>query len=241
MTYNQVITRLRLIALAHKQVRSFQRGLVTDFLSVKTTKYSGIFLQDSAGVVGLSTHQFTFNFRAWFLDMVHVSEDSNENEQDVISDEFSIILDYFAELNRYTDWKISGTNNAQIQVEYDNDMLAGWYVDFSVSSIYDQNVCEVPTNDINLPPPTETDMNVYDLIYPATGDEGTTLDTSDPDSPLHVLNGKKILLVTREYSPLYRVSNLPNTTEYTWNNAAIVLGLSVYGPGERFLFLYRNY
>lgn len=147
MTYNQIIRRLKYIATSHKQIRAFRKGLVQDFLTDKTLKYAAVFLQDNNGIISSSTHQATFNFRIFFIDLVHVSEDTKTNEDDVISDMISVALDFFAQASygTYSDWKLSATDNFQIVTEYDNDMLAGVYVDFSVSVIYSQNVCQVPS------------------------------------------------------------------------------------------------
>lgn len=241
MTYNQIISRLEKIALAHKQVRTFKRGLVQDFLTDKTTKYAAIFLQETTGTLSVSNHAATFNFRIWFLDLVHVSQSTKENELDVVSDMISVALDYIATLANpnYNDWKIS-TSLLQTIVENDNDLNAGCFVDISISVMYSQNVCIIPSEPIDFEPTQDKDMNVYDVVYEASGDEGTTIDTSAEGSVLNVVTGKKILLITREYSPLYKVSSNPNTTEYTWNNTLIVTGLATQ-PNERFLILYRQY
>jgi hypothetical protein len=175
-------------------------------------------------------------FRIRFVDLVHVSEDAKSNELDVLSDMFSVAMDIIAQMNfpAYNDWKVSLTNNLQRVVEEDGDMYAGWYVDMQIQIIYDQNVCEVPTTITDYVPENPDDMKiVYDVKYVADGTEGTTL--SIPE-----IVGKKILMVTREYSVIYKVSNLPESTEYTWDDAVIELGLETQS-GERFLILYRNY
>jgi len=49
------------------------------------------------------------------------------------------------------------------------------------------------------------------------------------------------LYVTRENGVLYPVSNLPGSTEYTFNGTDIGLGTPINVTGERFLILYRNF
>ena len=137
----------------------------------------------------------------------------------------------------YDDWRVSLTNNMQSLVENDGDMNAGWYVDLQVAILYEQNVCPVPSTLVYDIPENPDDMKlVFDYKYTADGSEGSTI-TAPAD-----FAGKKILLVTREYSQLYPVSNLPNTTEYTWDNTSIGLSADLPTmPGERFLILYRTY
>lgn len=147
MTLNTIIKRISTIALAHKQVKSFKKGLAQDFFTDHTTLYPAVFLQDNDGGISIGTSTATFNFKILIVDLVHVSEDTKNNEQDVHSDTVSVALDLFAQFNHpsYTDWKISKDNSIQLMVEEDPDMFAGCSVDFSISVPYKQNVCEVPT------------------------------------------------------------------------------------------------
>jgi hypothetical protein len=235
MTLNQVIARIKSLALGHKQVRNFYQGLVTDFLTDKTTRYPSVFLQDISGSISLSGHATTLTYRMFLLDLVHVSEDSKQNEQDVQSDMVSIAMDLLAQMNnnQFTDWRISPDNNLQLLVEQDNDLIAGCYVDFSVRIMYSQNLCQIPT-DITGYSPTDTEMKyIYDTSYVATGTEGNVLTIPE-------LVGKKIILITRGNSIIYKVSSSPLSAEFTWDDTVITLGTST-NPNERFLILYRNY
>lgn len=247
MTYNQIIKRLKTICLAHRQVRTFKRGLQQDELSDdKQVLYPAVFLNETDGNISLTNNISSFCFRLKVLDLVHVSEATKENELDVLSDTASILLDLLAQINYpgYSDWKISVSNTMHIVIENDGDMNAGWYVDLCIGFPYTQNVCVVPSDLIPDIEPNEIDVKVYNHYYTATGEEGTTITTCGEDADLvsasPTICGKKILLITREYSPLYRVSNLPQSTEYTWDDSEIGLGLETM-PGERFLILYRNY
>ena len=147
LTFNQIIRRIRAVTLAHQQVRTFSKGLVSDFLVNKTTKYPAVFIQNSGGKFSMNGRSSTVSFRMFIIDMVHVSDDTNENETDVHSDMISIGLDLLTQFNNpnYNDWRISSDNNFQLIVENDGDMYAGIYVDFSISFIYNQNVCQIPT------------------------------------------------------------------------------------------------
>lgn len=236
MTLNQIVARIEKLALGHKQIRTFSKGLVTDFFADKTTKYPAVCLQDNNGSISLSGHASTLNYRMFIADLIHVSADTKTNEQDVQSDMVSIAMDLLAQMNNgnYDDWKISADNNLSLFTENENDLQAGCIIDFTVSFMYTQNICQIPT-DITDYIPTDNDMKfVYDIKYISTGSEGNTL--SIPE-----IVGKKVLFITRESSPLYKVSNSPNGSEYIWNDTVITLGAAVANPGERYLILYRNY
>lgn len=69
--------------------------------------------------------------------------------------------------------------------------------------------------------------------YVATGAEGTTI-------TITALAGKEILSIAREGGTIYEVDSSPDTTEFTWDDTDIVLGLAVTGAGERFLIQYRT-
>jgi hypothetical protein len=147
MTLNQVITRIKTLSLGHKQIRSFKKGLVTDFFADKTTQYPAICLQDVSGSISLSGHASSLSYRMFIADLIHVSEDTNSNEQDVQSDMVSIAMDLLAQMNHgnYDDWKISADNSLTLFTENENDLQAGCIIDFTVSFMYTQNVCQVPT------------------------------------------------------------------------------------------------
>lgn len=151
MTLNQAIRRIRTLAEAHNQVRTFARGLVSDFLADKTTAYPAIFLQNAGGSISLGRRMCELKFRMFFVDLVHVSEDSKENEIDVQSDMVSVAMDLLTQMNNgnYNDWKTSSENSLQLFVETDSDMYAGCYIDFAISFPYKQNVCEIPTTKTN--------------------------------------------------------------------------------------------
>lgn len=234
MTLNQVIRRIKMLGLAHKQIRAFRRGLVSDFFADKTSKYPALLLQDTGGNISTGGHATTLNFRLFFLDMVHVNEDTNDNEQDVQSDMLLVAMDIVAEMNAgiFDDWALSTTNNLQLLYEGDNDLYGGCFIDISLRIMFSQNLCQIPTEIIN-GSPTDTDMKVYDEVYVASGTEGFAI-------TIPAIAGKKILLVVRENSTIYKVSNNPGSTEYTFDGTTITVG-TVITPGQRFLILYRNF
>lgn len=237
MTLNQVIKRIEDICLAHKQLRNFYFGVPTDFLTEKTTRYASSFLQDVAGSIDPGSKSLVMSFKLYLLDIVNTSKLAKENELDVQSDMLSIGLDLLAEFNHsnYTDWKISLSNSIVLVREEYDDLVAGVVVDFSVITPYNLDTCAVPTDELPSVINTDDMKLVYDVVYNTTGSEGSTLSVPE-------VVGKKVLLVVRENSPLYKVSASPASSEYTWNNTSFGLGTPVNPESsERFLILYRNY
>lgn len=148
MTLNNVIKRIETLALGHKQVRAFKKGLVTDFFADKTTQYPAVCLQEITGNISLSGHAASLSFRMFIADLIHVSEDTKSNEQDVQSDMVGIAMDLLAQMNHgnYDDWKISADNSLELFTENENDLQAGCIIDFTVRFMYTQNTCQVPTD-----------------------------------------------------------------------------------------------
>jgi len=170
----------------------------------------------------------------FFADLVNVSADAKTNLDDVQSDMLSVAMDVLAQMNfpSFDDWKISTDASLQLFDESENDLYAGCYIDVSIRIMFSQNVCQVPSNGFS-DNPIDTDMLMYDLSYNA----GAGLNSLVIDA----LKGKKIMLVVRENNVLYKASNLPGTTEYTWDGITLGLGTPIGPNGERFLILYRNY
>lgn len=242
MTLKQVYQRIKAIVQAHKQIRTYKRGLVTDELVEKTTKYPAGFLTDKGGAISISGKQTTMNFSLTFLDLVHVSEDTDANNEDVLSDMLSVAEDIITQLNNPNylgTWRIGLENIVDLLVENDNDMSAGVTVNFSVSFMFKQNLCAVPSElvfdagDETTSGGTVLSKAIFDTVYVADGSEGSTL-------TIEALAGKKILFITRESSPVYKTSASPDESEYTWDLTDLVFGAPI-GIGERILILYRNF
>lgn len=235
MTLNQVKNRIETIVQAHRQVRSYDAQLLQqDFNNEQKSQYPAVQLRIENGLISPGRHVSTVDFIITFEDLVHVAQDTNQNDWDVVSDMISIAEDIMTQINNpaYNDWRISGDNNFRVIAEDGNDLTAGIELRFTASWMYPQNRCLIPSDlvVINI---QDMDSKVYDLIYVATGAEGNTLSLS-------TLLGKKILLITREMSPIYKVNANPDPAEFTWNNTNIFLG-TITNPGDRFLIIYRNY
>jgi len=246
LTYNQAIQRIKVLALAHKQIRNFYQGNVVDFIAEKTTLYPSCFLQDipGASAIDVTGKQVTYAFSMYLLDLVHVSDNAKQNEQDVQSDMFSVAADLVAEINysAYTDWKIAASAPVTVLMEELDDMVAGVMLQLYIATPYNQDVCAVPTNSYTFPI-TDNDMKpVYDIAYTSDGTEGNTL-------TIPAIAGKKILMLIRENFTQFEVTVFDDnqSTEFLWQDSDnplvnINLGTPVFPDGgERFLILYRNF
>jgi len=152
MTLNQIITRARTIATAHKQVRQFDHGGADNFFANKESKYPAVLLEYSAGKINLGGNQSGISFKMSFVDLVNVSEETQANELDVQSDMLSVAEDIFTQMNNqnYDDWRISADNNVSLIFFgggdiFNGDMFAGCSVDFTITYPYRQNICAVPS------------------------------------------------------------------------------------------------
>lgn len=234
-TYNQVVNRLKLLAESHQQINTTERlGSFQDWLTGEDKTYPCCVITNNGSfTIDNINHVTAYPFRIYFLDLVDLSTRARENVQDVWSDMLSIAQDYVAMLLNPTyqyDWTINDTVIGALSDESTEDYVAGAYIDIGIGIDFLANSCVVPQDEIVFPN-TNSDMNVYDYTYVADGTEETTIH-------IDILVGKKLLLVTREYSPIYNVGD--DTTRYAWDNNSLTLTLPTL-PGERFHFLYRNY
>lgn len=146
MTLNQVTKRIKTIALAHGQIKSWGSGLLTDFLTDKTTVFPAVYLQNQGGRISTSGHATTLNYTLLFLDLTHMSADAKENELDAQSDMLSVAQDIVAKMNsgEFQDWVVSADNSFKLLAEAENDIVAGVALDFSIRILFTQNICEIP-------------------------------------------------------------------------------------------------
>jgi hypothetical protein len=235
MTLNQIVNRIRLIVLAHKQIRSLKiGGSAEEFFADKTTNYIACCIQYNSGFV--NTGQIGISFRAFVVDLVHNVEDRLGNEQDVLSDTLLVVQDLISILKNpeYDDWRVTVTSNFDAVINVGRDNYSGWSIDFDVAAIFTENICQIPMAKIESTPTEDMNKIIEDMVYKSSGSEGF-------DVAIAGLKNKKILQIIREGVAIYKVSNNPNSTEYTWDNETIKLGTPITNSEERFLILYRNY
>lgn len=179
-TLNQVIDRIRSLALSHKQIRSFYFGDVPEFDANGEIVYAACFLEAQPGVIDNDNRLQRFNFRMYLVDLVPESTNSEENETEVLSDMSSVETDMLSLMMKpaYQDeWQISAVNQRSLGTELLNDMGAGVYFDFSVSLDFLADACEVPATPID--PNPDFDMARTKLLeYEADGTETDSFDVA---------------------------------------------------------------
>jgi len=244
MTLNQVIQRIKILADSHKQLQSFSSPAnITDALNDKTVAYPACFSLDIPGNnIDVVSKTVTFSFRLFFLDLVHVAADTKQNEQDVQSDMLNIAMDFLAQMDysAYTDWKIAAASPVVFVTDTENDRFAGITADVSIATPWDKNICAIPANSFTFPIIDTSMKPVYDTVYTATDNEGTTL-------TLPQLRGNNILMMVRETFTQFEVTAFDDnqSTEFLWGSSDdplvnINLGVPA-NAGERFLILYRKF
>lgn len=146
LTLNQIIKRIESIALSHQQVRAFEFGNVTEFLTEKTQEYPAVFIQDTNGALSFRSKDDTFNIKMFCLDLVHIAADAKQNELEVYSDMHTLAKGMLALMNSgsYTDWAIAETSNYQLVKESFDDMVSGVVIDLSIRTQWDKSYCEEP-------------------------------------------------------------------------------------------------
>jgi hypothetical protein len=245
MTLNQVLERIRINCLAHKQINRFFFGKEWELLNDKKSEYACVLCEDQGGSIDRSRNARILNFRLYFLDLVNVSEDTEGNEQEVLSDMLSVAEDIIALLNRYEyeDWMIQETSSLQLITEVYDDMNAGVYIDVSISVDYLTDRCQVPAEDITIETDSN-DMRTYEAYRKCTGSEGTSLslatDFTDLDGNTVDLRNKRVMFFMRSNTALKKItSGTPTVEEYklTSTNAEV---LNAVFPDETFFLLYRN-
>src|SRR6185437_13619848 len=119
MTLNQVIRRIKTLALDHRQLRNFYQGLATDWLTDKFTLYPSALLQFTGGSLSTAGKVLTLNYRLYLADLVHVSEDTKANELDIQSDMLLVMMDLMAQINypAFNDWALSSEMQVQLFVK----------------------------------------------------------------------------------------------------------------------------
>jgi hypothetical protein len=243
MTLNQVIQKLEQLALSHKQLNHFFFGEVVEWLANGDIRYPACCVEINPSTISKDDHQTIYSFEIWFLDLVNVDMEANENEVEVMSDLTSIAEDYIAMLNfsQYQDfWTIGSTYQLEYYREKFEDLTIAVRFTCTIGVDNTTDRCQVPATGVTFesgseyPPQIQIQENtVYTYTYPATGAEGYTLSIA-------TLVNQDILLVFVGDKRLTSVSSSPAVNEYIYNAA---LGLFTFGVelqnGQIVQILYR--
>lgn len=207
LTLNQVINRIRTLALSHDQINHFYQGTPEEFDANGEINFPVCFLEIAPGSVSRSVHQTLFNFKIYFLDLVGVSTDTEGNETEVLSDMTSVMQDFLAMAmyHEYEDtWEIDDTANFVAMTEVLNDMAAGVVCDLQVRVDFLADRCQVPADDVTFEDIDMPRTKIY--TYTADGTESGSF--SAP-----TLSGKAVLAAWRS-SAYKRVTAIaPTDTE----------------------------
>lgn len=180
MTLNQIVNRVRSLALSHAQVKWFYFGDPWEFDANGEISYPACFLEQLPGSIDRAEHLQRFNFRIYFLSLVGVSTKTEENETEVLSDMSSLAADMLAMLmaSEYQyDWVITPSNSFTSVTEVLGDMAAGVYVDVGISVDFFADRCQVPSGDVTFE--TDFDMARTKIVtYDGTGSEGNSFAVS---------------------------------------------------------------
>lgn len=192
LTLNQIIARLRTLALSHDQVNDFFFGKISEYDDNPDYTYPVCFLTHLKSDRNTSEHLQNHTFRISFFDLVGQSEDTKGNEIDVVSDMDQVCGDFLAML-RYSgyqdDWIINDQSTSGVQTEQLDDMVAGAFIEFTVGVDYIADRCQVPASDVTFEDSFDMARTKI-LTYTGTGSEGATFTPTG-------LAGKIVLAVYR--------------------------------------------
>jgi hypothetical protein len=144
------------MAASHRQIKSFYYGNVWEWLQQNTGKveYPALFVEHNTSNISTSGRTVTHQLRLYFLDLVNVANETETNENDVLSDMLSVAQDivFMAKDPAYESpasdddaWFTSGDVSAVLYTDKTNDSLAGVSIDLPISTLMIPDRCAVPT------------------------------------------------------------------------------------------------
>lgn len=204
---NQITQRLRSLAISHKQINHFYFGDVHEFLANGDINYPACFCEEQAGTIDRTNHQQRFNFRLYFADLVGVSERTELNETEVLSDMRQVANDMLSVLMNpvyQEDWIIVETANIISFTEGTEDMVAGVIMDIGIILDFLADSCEVPADDVEFEQTIDMPRTKIHT-YTATGGENSF--------SVATLSGKHILGAWRAGMYKRAIATLPDESE----------------------------
>lgn len=208
LTLNQIVTRIKTLALAHHQINHFYFGDPHEFDANGDIIYPACFLEWVPGTADRVAHQKRFNFNIYFFDLVKVSDDTEGNETEVLSDMDGVATDMLAMLmspEYQDDWVIVEAAAIAPVTEVLGDMAAGVFIEVGIVVDFLADSCVVPTDEIIF---EETfDMartKIY--TYTAAGLTGSSFAVAD-------ISNKHVLAVFRAGSYKRAVAVAPTDSE----------------------------
>ena len=230
MTLNQVLKKLEQLALSHQQINHFFFGDVVEWLANGDLRYPCCFVEINKCEINKDDKQTKYNFNIWFLDLINVSTDSLDNEQDSMSDLTSIAEDYLAMLN-YSGYQDVWTINTSYDLEYFSekfeDLTVAVRTNVSIGVDYLSDRCAVPADDVVFEPgsPFETitfnENLVFKYVYVGTSTETTTKTITN------LINKNLLLVFVGQNLSTPSASSSPSMGEYYFNSLTGELTLPI--------------
>ena len=225
MTLNQIVKRLKSLALAHKQINHFYFGDMVQWLTNGDVVYPAVFTDLPTAEISRGDKQTFFDFEIWFCDLSNVAESTRENELEVQSDLTSIAEDYKAmmEFSGYSiDWTVSESAPlAYYEEKFLEDLVISIKMTLRIGIRNDSNRCIVPVDSLPFEPEKDA-MIVTNYIYEGLGTEANTI-------TLPVLQNKTVLMLFKGDKLLKKAQGSPSENEYTFNpqTAVFVFGTDI--------------
>ncbi len=208
MTLNQIKKRIEVLSLSHDQINSFYFGNKVEFDVNGDINYPVCFCEERPGSIDRDNHLQWYNFRIYLFDRVFVSENTEGNETEVLSDMASVAADLIAMFMSYEyqdEWVVSGVNNRESLTEELGDMVAGSVIDFGIGVEFIADRCQIPASDVTFE--NDFDMTRTKILpYTGTGSEGDSFTVAN-------LSGKIVLAVYRSTDYKRVVTSSPSTTD----------------------------
>lgn len=176
LTLNQIITRIERLARSHRQVNHFYFGDLPEFTANGDITYPAVFLETQPGIIDRVNKVQRYNFRIYAADLVHVSQDTEENETEVLSDMSGVLDDIISMIANPVyqfDWEISETLAKGLDTEKLDDMVAWAAADITIAVEFFSDSCVVPADDVDFDQ-TINMSRVKIITYDATGSEGNS-------------------------------------------------------------------
>ena len=139
-TLNEIFTLIETQATAHLQVTQYGQGDLWE-INPKELDYTVLWAIEES--VSLNERTLTYNIRLLSMDRVLPAE---ENENEVLSDTLSILLDFVAYFRQlHTDVDIQKNVTIEPFTERFDDKVSGHSMVLSITQPYRYDKCQIPT------------------------------------------------------------------------------------------------
>lgn len=150
LTLNQIVARIKEIGNSHAQLKLTEFGDFVDLNAENNLVYPCFLFDVNNPVISPLGRTTTYSFEFMFMDLANVAEKSKQNELEVWSDLTSIAEDIFAlmrlpEYQKET-WTFEQDASGEYLREVQKDIITGVRFTVTISTFYNNNRCQVPTN-----------------------------------------------------------------------------------------------